>query len=134
MAVNAADAHHLSFQEKLLPLAVEQEMGVIGMKIPARGRLLAGWTPPPPDPQHPSPVALTPGTLSMREAMRYVLTLPVSTVIIGCDTVAQLEENVQIARAFRPLAARQMAELASRSQAVHQQALFFRRWDGQTVR
>ncbi len=41
LAVNAADPHHLSFREQLLPLAVEKEMGIIGMKIPARGRLLA---------------------------------------------------------------------------------------------
>ncbi len=47
LALNAADPHHLSFREKLLPLAVEKEMGIIGMKIPSRGRLLAGWTPPP---------------------------------------------------------------------------------------
>ena len=33
-------------------------------------------------------------TLSMAEAMRYVLTLPVSTVIVGCDSIPQLEENV----------------------------------------
>ena len=41
MAVNAADKHHLSFIEHLLPLALEQELGIIGMKIPARGRILS---------------------------------------------------------------------------------------------
>ena len=45
MALNAADKHHLSFQEKLLPLAVEKQIGIIGMKIPARGRILASWKP-----------------------------------------------------------------------------------------
>ena len=45
MAVNAADRHHLSFSEKLLPLAIEKQMGIIGMKIPARGRILANWNP-----------------------------------------------------------------------------------------
>jgi hypothetical protein len=134
LALNAADPHHLSFEAKLLPLAVEKEMGIIGMKIPARGRLLAGWTPPPPDPERPSPWPLRPGTLSMREALRYVLSLPVSTVIVGCDTVAQLEENVQLARAFTPLSTAQMAELTAKAQPVHQQALFFRRWDGQPTR
>lgn len=134
LALNAADPHHLPFGEKLLPFAVEKEMGIIGMKIPSRGRLLASWTPPPPDPQKPSPWPLRPGTLSMREAMRYVLSLPVSTVIVGCDTIAQLEEDVQIARAFTPLSEAQMAELSKRAQPVHQQALFFRRWEGHAVR
>jgi len=47
MAVNAADPHHYSFSEQLLPLAVEKQMGIIGMKVPARGRILSSWTPPP---------------------------------------------------------------------------------------
>ena len=47
MAMNAADPHHFSFNEELLPLAVERQMGIIGMKVPARGRILSTWTPPP---------------------------------------------------------------------------------------
>jgi hypothetical protein len=46
LALNAADRYRLPFGEKLLPLAVEKQMGIIGMKIPARGRLLASWKPP----------------------------------------------------------------------------------------
>ena len=42
MAMNAADPHHYSFNEALLPLAVEKQMGIIGMKIPGRGRLQIG--------------------------------------------------------------------------------------------
>jgi aryl-alcohol dehydrogenase-like predicted oxidoreductase len=64
----------------------------------------------------------------MSEALRYVLSLPVSTVIVGCDTIAQLEENVALARAFNPLSPAQMAELEQRTAAIHPQALFFRRW------
>ena len=45
MAVNAADAHHRSFSERLLPMAVDKQMGIIGMKIPARGRILTSWQP-----------------------------------------------------------------------------------------
>jgi hypothetical protein len=47
LAVNAADKHHFSFIDKLLPLAVGKRMGIIGMKVPGRGRLLSSWTPPP---------------------------------------------------------------------------------------
>ena len=47
MAMSAADPHHYSFNEALLPLAVEKQMGIIGMKIPGRGRLLSNWTPQP---------------------------------------------------------------------------------------
>ena len=65
----------------------------------------------------------------MREALRYVLTLPVSTVIVGVDSIAQLEENVEIARSFTPVSPVQMAEMEQRAAPVHRQALFFRRWE-----
>jgi aryl-alcohol dehydrogenase-like predicted oxidoreductase len=129
MAINAADPHHLPFQRRLLPLAVEKEMGIIGMKIPARGRILSTWTPPPPGIVPERLRAPGPGTLTMKEAMRYVLSLPVSTVIVGCDTVAQLEENVALARTFTPLSSDQLAALERRAEPVARQALFFRRWD-----
>ncbi len=103
-------------------------MGIIGMKVPARGRLLSSWTPPPLDRQPPWQRADRPGALSMQEAYDYVLSLPVSTVIIGCDDERQLEENVRLARAFTPLNDAQMAALVARAQPVHRQALFFRRW------
>ena len=51
----------------------------------------------------------------MREAVRYTLSLPVSTVIVGCDKIAQLEENVQIAREFTPLSQAQMVASTRRS-------------------
>jgi len=133
MAVNAADPHHYSFSEQLLPLAVERQMGIIGMKVPARGRILSSWTPPPIEQQKRSwegmVLAPTAGTLDMRQAMYYSLSLPVSTVIIGCDSIAQLEQNVQLAREFTPLNQPQMAALAQKAEPVSKQSLFFRFYD-----
>jgi hypothetical protein len=130
MAVNAADPHHYSFSEQLLPLAVEKQMGIIGMKVPARGRILSSWTPPPIEQQkhmwEGMVLATTPGTLDMRQAMYYSLSLPVSTVIIGCDSIAQLEQNVQLARDFTPFNQQQMAALTEKAQPVAKQSLFFR--------
>ena len=131
MAVNAADPHHYSFNDKLLPLAVEKQMGIIGMKIPGRGRILSSWTPPPIEQQKHSWEGMTiqtdkPGTLHMREAMYYTLSKPVSTVIIGCDTIAQLEENVQLAREFTPLNDTQQSELVARAEECAKPSLFFR--------
>jgi aryl-alcohol dehydrogenase-like predicted oxidoreductase len=130
MAVNAADPHHYSFSEQLLPLAVEKQMGIIGMKIPARGRILSTWTPPPIEQQKHTWEAMVlapnPGTLVMRQAMYYSLSLPVSTVIIGCDSIPQLEENVQLAREFTPLSQQQMASLTQKAEPVSKQSLFFR--------
>jgi aryl-alcohol dehydrogenase-like predicted oxidoreductase len=133
MAMNAADPHHYSFNEALLPLAVEKQMGIIGMKVPGRGRILSSWTPQPLEQQKhmwegmvPAP---TPGTLTMREAVYYTLSRPVSTVIIGCDTIAQLEENVQLAREFTPLSDKQTTELVAKAEPVAKPSLFFRFYD-----
>ena len=134
MAMNAADPHHYSFNEQLLPLAVEKQMGIIGMKIPGRGRILSTWTPPPIEQQKHSWEGMTiqtdkPGTLTMREAMYYTLSRPVSTVIIGCDNIAQLEENVQLARNFTPINEKQQTELVARAEPCAKPSLFFRFYD-----
>jgi aryl-alcohol dehydrogenase-like predicted oxidoreductase len=130
MALNAADMHIHSFTEQLLPLVVEKQMGIIGMKVPARSRLLSTWTPPPLEEQQHSwegsAIATRPGVMNMAEAMQFTLSLPVSTVIVGCDNIAQLEENVQIARDFTPLSQSQMAALNERAAPVAKQSLFFR--------
>jgi hypothetical protein len=134
MAMNAADPHHYSFNEQLLPLAVEKQMGIIGMKIPGRGRLLSTWTPPPVEQQKHSWEGMTiqtssPGTLTMREAIYYTLSRPVSTVIVGCDTIAQLEENVHLAREFTPITDKHAGELVAKAEPCAKPSLFFRFYD-----
>lgn len=129
MAVNAADRHYLSFIEHLLPLAQQMRLGIIGMKVATRGRVLSTWTPPPPEQQPERMRTPRAGTLTIQEALSYNLTLPVSTTIIGVDTVAQLEENVAFASSFTPLSEAQMRDLEKRTLPIARQALYFRRWD-----
>ena len=137
MALNAADPHHFTFQEQLLPLAVEKQMGIIGMKIPGRSRLLSSWTPPPVEQQQHSwegmVITTTPGTLTMKEAIGYTLSKPVSTIIVGCDSIAQLEENVAIARNFTPYNEQQLAALSAKAEPVSKPGLFFRFYDHDAV-
>lgn len=129
LAVNAADRHYLSFIEHLLPLAQKKQMGIIGMKVATRGRVLSTWTPPPAGEQPERMRTPRPGTLTIQEALSYNLTLPVSTTIIGVDTVAQLEQNVALASSFTPLSEAQMRDLEKRTLPIVRQALYFRRWD-----
>ena len=111
MALNPADRHHLSFTEELLPLAKEKNMGVIGMKIPARGRIFREG-----------------GLTSMKDAMSYVLSLPgVCTVIVGCDNVQQLEENISIAANFQPLPDAELARIEGLTADYPLEAAFFKR-------
>lgn len=126
MAFNAADPHHLSFR-KLLDLATEREMGIIGMKIPARGRLLQGYQPPPQDQQRGWGKATRSGTLTMKEAMGYALSHTLSTVIIGVDSLAQLEQNVALARSFTPMTPGQLSALEAKAAPVADQAQWFKR-------
>jgi len=109
VALNVADRHRASFIEGLLPLAVERKMGIIGMKVPARGRIFREG-----------------GIASMKDAMSYVLTLPVSTVIVGISTLVELEENVRIAREFAPLAETEMRRLESLAKPYAEDAAFFK--------
>ncbi|MCW5896063.1 MAG: aldo/keto reductase [Bacteroidetes bacterium] len=109
MALNAADKHNKSFIEHLLPTAVEKKMGVIGMKIPARGRIFREG-----------------GITKMEPAMRYVLTLPVSTVIVGIATLDELEENIRIARDFTPMSNGEMAKTEELTRPYFSDASWFK--------
>lgn len=110
MALNPADRHRLSFIDGLLPLANRKKMGVIAMKIPARGRLFREG-----------------GITSMRDALTYVMTLPISTVIVGCDTVEQLEENIATARSFVPMRSTEMARLEQLTAGYVGEASWFKK-------
>ena len=56
------------------------------------------------------------GTVTMDEAMSYVLSLPaVSTLIIGCKTPAEVDKNARIARQFAAFDDQKMHELESRT-------------------
>lgn len=130
LAVNAADVHYLSFKNYLLPETQKRGIAIIGMKVTTRSRLLSSWTPPPLEQQ--TDVRLRtpkPGTISIREALTYNMSLPVSTTIIGVDSVAQIKENVKIASEFTPLSQSQMEEIELKTLPVARQALYFRRWD-----
>jgi aryl-alcohol dehydrogenase-like predicted oxidoreductase len=111
--INAADKHTPSpFIDNVLPLAQEQNTGIIAMKVPAYGRLFR------------------PGVLTgMAEAMGYVLSRPqVHCCIVAADTLEQLEENLAAARQFQPMSAEALGDIEQRTAAVWQEASFFRRW------
>lgn len=134
LAINAADRFDHPFATELIPLAVEKQMGIVGMKLTGRRRILSSYVPPSEEDQKHSwegsaVIARRPGTLDMREAMYYALTLPISTAIVGVDNLEQLEENVRLARDFTPLSDAQMAAIAGKTEGVAQQAMFYKFFD-----
>ena len=123
MALNAADKHHNSYIEKLLPTAVEKEMGIIGMKIPARDRIFSHG-----------------GIITMKEAMSYTMSLPISTIIVGLDNMAELEENIRIAQEFEPLTADEMLAIEDKVKPHYEHLMFYKglsewpeEWSGNNV-
>ncbi len=129
LAVNAADVHYLSFKNYLLPEVQRQGLAIVGMKVATRGRMLSSWTPPPIEEQPARLATPRPGTINIREALTYNMSLPVSTTIIGVDNVAQIEENVAIASEFSPLSEAEMQEIEFKTLPIVRQGLYFRRWD-----
>lgn len=129
LAVNAADVHYLSFKNYLLPEVQRQGLAIVGMKVATRGRMLSSWTPPPIEEQPERLATPRPGTINIREALTYNMSLPVSTTIIGVDNVAQIEENVAIASEFSPLSEAEMQEIEFKTLPIVRQGLYFRRWD-----
>lgn len=129
MAVNAADVHYLSFKNYLLPEAQKLGIAIVGMKVATRGRMISTWTPPPMDEQPERMATKKPGTITIKEALTYNMSLPVSTTIIGVDSIAQIEENVKIASEFAPLPLAEMEEIEYKTLPIVRQGLYFRRWD-----
>jgi len=127
MAFNAADRHQHSFIEHLLPVALEKKMGIIGMKVATRGRMLSTWTPPPLDEQPKRMATDKPGTLTMKESLFYNFSIPVSTNIVGCDNAQQVEEDVKWASEFTPYNDAVMAKLEERCKSIVNQGLYFRK-------
>jgi len=100
MALNPADKsmpdneNDASFIENLLPVAVEKKMGIIGMKVAAGGAMFRGD-----------------GFGSMEQSMNYVLSLPISTVIVGISTLEEVTENASLARRFKQLSPADMERI-----------------------
>lgn len=111
VALNAADRHDKSFIDNLLPVAVKKQIAIIGMKIPARGKIFHSG-----------------GITTMKQAMGYTLSLPVNTVIIGISKMSELEDNIQLAREFKPLAESEMVALENLTKNYYQQASYFKGW------
>jgi aryl-alcohol dehydrogenase-like predicted oxidoreductase len=117
MALNCADTYYLPFGTGLLTECNRQGIGVVVMKVLARGAIF-----------REGGMFHGPGVRTIDEAIHYVLSRPVSAALVGCDTIAQLEENVASARRFRPLAPDEMKRLESLTRPYAREASYFKDW------
>src|SRR6266853_4047469 len=98
MPLNAMDAHYESFGQKVMPVLVKNEIGVLGMKPMGAGLLLRS------------------NTLSPVECLHFAMNLPTSVVITGCESLANVQQALDAARSFKPLSAAEVAALLSRTE------------------
>jgi predicted aldo/keto reductase-like oxidoreductase len=96
MPLNVLDAHFHSFAQTVLPVLVEQNIGVIGMKPFGAGMLFRTHT------------------VTAVEALHYAMNLPTDVVVTGMESLADLEQAIEAATSFRPLSNGEVTSILAR--------------------
>lgn len=96
MPVNLADPSYESFIEKVMPQLVERKIGVLAMKTLANGGFFGGSQ----HGQHGNKPIVVPNVVSIREALHFAWSLPVSVLITGPDNPEHMKEKITLARSF----------------------------------
>jgi len=76
-----------AFEQSALPAALQKNMGILSMKVMGQGMLVGTGA----------------GRASPAELLQFNLSQPVACVVIGCEQIAPLEQNVQAALNFTPM-------------------------------
>jgi predicted aldo/keto reductase-like oxidoreductase len=93
MALNAS--RNGRFEELALPAANTKNLGVIAMKVTGQEYLLGQGT----------------GKADINSLLRYSMSLPVTTAVVGMPHLEMLEHNVEVARNFAPFGEQEMERL-----------------------
>ena len=96
--LNPADPSYLSFEEQVLPKAVQLGLGIQGMKSTANAKLLQMF--------------------NAKKCIQYVLSLPIHCLAVGCTTLGQIEDDARFVEEFKPLAADEMALMRTMAQTL----------------
>lgn len=101
ITLNAAQEvmEHPEDLDRFFRIAKEKQVGVIAMKVVARG------------------VLVSQRGLDIRQLLPYTLSHPVSTAIMGISVLSHLEENVRVASNFKQLTEDEIAQIRAHAQA-----------------
>lgn len=97
LPLNVMDAHFNSFEKKVLPVLLKEQIGVLGMK-PLGDKLI-----------------LESKTVTAPECLRYSLSLPTSVVITGMDAENKVQQALRVARGFKPYTEKEISALLART-------------------
>ena len=93
MALNAS--RNGRFEELALPAANAKNLGIIAMKVTGQEFLVGDG----------------PGKAEMKSLLRYSISLPVTTAVVGMPHPEMLAHNVETARSFSPLSDKEKEQL-----------------------
>ena len=108
MPLNLLDAHFNSFEKKVLPITLKEGIGVLGMKPFCSG------------------VLLQTKTVTAVECLHYVMSLPVSVVITGCESLPILQQALDAAKSYKPMSEENCATLLAKTKKVGSDGKFER--------
>src|ERR1700746_2721187 len=97
MPLNVMDAHFNSFEKKVLPVLLKNDIGVLGMKPMGDHHILESKT------------------VNPIECLYYAMNLPTSVVITGCDSMPILQQALQAARSFSPMSKADVGALLAKT-------------------
>jgi predicted aldo/keto reductase-like oxidoreductase len=101
MPLNVMDVHYRSFQKNVLPQLVERGIAPLAMKsLGGNGSIVSKAGVP------------------VEDALRYVLSLPIATLVSGIDSEDVLAQNLRIVRDFQPLGDAERQTIEKRTLAV----------------
>jgi len=101
MPLNPFDASFHSFQKQVLPEVNSRGMAALGMKSMGG----TAW-------------AIKAGVVQPEELLRYAMSLPVATTIVGMDSLDVLHQNLRVVRSFQPMSEAEMEALRVRCAAT----------------
>jgi predicted aldo/keto reductase-like oxidoreductase len=90
MPINVMDAHYRSFAQLVVPAALEENIGILGMKCFGSGVLMKS-----------EPIAG--GKLRPIECLHYALNVPVSVQINGINSQKLLDQAFEAVKTFQPM-------------------------------
>jgi aryl-alcohol dehydrogenase-like predicted oxidoreductase len=86
MPLNVMDVHYRSFQKQVLPVLQQRGIGALGMKsLGGNGSIVSK------------------AGVAVSDALRYVLSLPIASLVSGIDSESVLDQNLKIVREFKPM-------------------------------
>jgi len=102
--VNPAEPFYKCFLDEVVPIASVKDTAIMGMKVYMKGLLQA----------------------PKRLLLSYALTQPITTAVVGCDNIEQLNENAEAASSFQPLKYKEIQKFGQMIEPYARQLLYYK--------